>query len=221
MNQIFYEEEELINIATGVRVSISNIKQFQMPYSIIYPEDFYFKYISKYKSDIMKFLPFSYMGFKHSHRDTYIHFSTLDNLINIQKSGVLKKEFANENGSLGAAIYTYPLKSGMYFYNKNLKDSGFLIFETEAEHVHITQTDDSPLCIGEADFFCDEISIENSKILTYEEMEYMSKKFFDWKEAQKHYFGLEVIENADYKSMYQILEHYNYDFHNMKKGTSI
>lgn len=211
MDKIIFEKEELRQIAIGVRTSILTMLNEKTDYSCSIDENTYWNYIAKYKSEIMKFLPVSYLCFKHKHKDTYIHCATLDTLNKIIKDGCLKKEKSSEMCSLGSAIYTYPLRSGMYFY-KNHPNIGFLVFDAEETHYHIVQTDDVPNCIGEADFFCDELKIENPRILTYKQIDCMSKKFFDWDYAKKNYFGLLTEENATYESMYDILEYYNYNY---------
>lgn len=212
MKNIIFTEEELYSIARGTRICTNILMKEPTPYSCSIEEDLYWKYISKYKSEIIRFLPINYLCMKHKHRDTYIHFSSLENLYKIMDDGVLKKNKSNDICTLGSAIYTYPLRSGMYFYNHNLKDKGFLVFDAEETHYHIVQTDDTPTCIGEADFLCDELKIENSRILTLNEISQMSEKFFDWDYAKKNYFGLDCKESATYKSMYDTIEYYNYNY---------
>ena len=140
MENIILTQDELREIQLGVRVAILEDKKKETPFACAIDEDLYFKYIAKIKEKVMSFLPFSYLGFRHTHKDTYIHFASKERLELIMSLGYLTNEYSDENCTLGKAIYTYPLHSGMFFYNKNVKNGMFMIFDAEAEHVHITQT---------------------------------------------------------------------------------
>lgn len=215
METIIYEKETLKNIAIGVRVCVNSMIENSTPYSCSIKEDEYWQYVSNYKSEIINFLPVNYLCMKHQHKDTYIHCADLDILHKIIEEGCLKRENSSELCTLGPAIYTYPLRSGMFFY-KNTLNSEFLVFDADNIHYHIVQTDDTPCCIGEANFLCDELKIENPRILTYSEIEKMSKDFFDGEYAKQNYFGLNCEENAtNQNKLFKIIEHYNYSIKKM------
>lgn len=202
-------DEEFRKLTSGTRIAITSMLDNKTPYGCSIDFDTYWEYIAKYKDGIIRFLPVCYICMKHTHKDTYIHFAKREVLEQIIKDSYLSNELSTDECTLGKAIYTYPLRSGMFFYNSNIKDGAFLVFEAEAEHHHIVQTDDTPYGIGEADFLCEKLYIENPRIMTYEEIQEMSKKFFDWEYAKHNYFGLVTEENADYENMYSIIEKFN------------
>ncbi len=212
---ITYRQREFWDIASGVRMCINRIAEHGLdPYSLFLPEDNYWRYIARYKNEVMKFMNVSYMGFRHAHKDMYLHATTKGRAEKIISEGVLRVSGSNEDNTLGKAVYTYPLRSGIYF-NGLRKNDVVILFESEAEHVHITQTDDTPCCIGEADFFSD-INVINPKIISMDETETLSKKEFDWEKAQKDYYGIDVPEKADYSNFMDILAHYNEDYKPIK-----
>lgn len=206
---IIYTNEELHAISVGTRICVSEmLDKGKTPFSFFLNEDDYWKYIAKYKCDIIRFLPIDYLGFRHKHRDTYFHYASEAKLQKILKAGKLSLEMSHDEDSVGKAVYTYPMKSGMFFVGR--RDIGkILMFDAEEEHCHITQTNDTPYCIGEADFFSD-VQILNLRIITIEEAEKLSRETFEWETAQKRYYGVDVPENADYDSFQNVLEHYNY-----------
>lgn len=208
---IVYEKQELYDISAGVRICIGEMMEGnRTPYSLFLDCQKYFDYISQYKCDIIRFLPINYLGFKHKHRDTYLHYATEERLQQIVKEGVLRMDLSDDICSVGKAVYTYPLNSGMFFVGR--RESGsILLFEAEEEHCHITQTDDTPCCIGEADFYSD-VKILNPRIITIEEAEKLSKECFKWETAQKSYYGLDIMEDATYETFMDVVEHYNYDY---------
>lgn len=212
-NDFIYTQEEMRELTAGCRIACDYLMRYKTPYSLFLEDKTYFEYIMKYKSDIIRFLPIDYMGFKHKHMDSYIHFSRNSDIEKILKEGYLRVDNSNEINSVGKAVYTYPLKSGIFFGN-NDSDSSFLVFESEQEHCHITQTNDTPCCIGEADFFSD-VKLINPRVFTFNEINDIIKDNFNWKNAQKEYYGIDVIEDATYDTFLNVLEHYNDDFHHM------
>ncbi len=213
---IVYTKNELRSIASGVRICINELLEGKTPYSLFVKGDLYWEYVSKYKCDIMQFLPINYLGFKHKHRDTYFHYASEEKLQKIIKEGKLSLDMSNDFDSVGKAVYTYPMKSGIFFIGRQ-KNGKILMFEAEEEHCHITQTDDTPCCIGEADFFSD-VKILNPRIITIEEAEELSRKEFNWETAQKQYYGIDVEESADYDTFMDVVEHYNYDYMPIQKN---
>lgn len=208
---IVYEKKELWKISGGVRTCINSMLEGnRTPYSLFLEQDKYWEYVSEYKCDIIRFLPVNYLGFKHKHRDTYMHYATEEKLQQIMKDGILRMDLSDDICSVGKAVYTYPLKSGMYFLGRR-NEGAIMIFEAEEEHCHITQTDDTPCCIGEADFYSD-VKLLNPRIVMIEEAEKLSRDSFDWEKAQKAYYGLDVIEDANYDTFADVVEHYNYDY---------
>ena len=208
---IIYTKEELRGLAIGVRTCITDmLNNGKTPYSFFLEENAYWNYVSKYKCDVIRFLPIDYLGFKHKHRDTYFHYADERKLQKIIKEGKLSLEMSHDEDSVGKAVYTYPMKSGMFFVGRQNRGK-ILMFEAEEEHCHITQTNDTPYCIGEADFFSD-VKLLNPRIITVEEAEELSRKEFNWEIAQKEYYGIDVLEDADYDSFQDVLEHYNYDY---------
>lgn len=178
------------NLHTGVRIAIAQSNARHAPYACIVSETQYNSYIRDYKSDIMPFLPVEYLGYTHQHVDTYIHFGKMDTLKTIVKNGYLTNEYSSSDNTIGKAIYTYPLRSLMYFYN-DIEDYGFLVFKTDAKHVHLVQTDDGVYGCGEANFLEDKVYIQEPRILTSEpEMDKLSQEVFDWELAKTHYYGL-------------------------------
>jgi len=216
--KICYSKKELKEIQLGVNSCIKNLIKKQTPFSISIKAVDYFDYVAKYKSEIINFLPFSYLTFYHRHKDTYVHFGELKTLKKIVKEGYLTNEYSDDFATLGKGIYTFPLKSGMFFYNNRVKDYGFLIFETDAEHNHIVQTDDTSYAIGESDFLCKKIKIENPRIITsLKEMEDLSKENFDWELARREYYGLVSNDMATLENMWDIIDYYNDNYKPMKK----
>lgn len=179
----------------------------KFPFSCILDEEIYWKYISKYKKDIINFLPVDYLGYKHNYSDCYIHSSSERNLSKIIKDGYISNQFSSDNCSLGKSIYTYPFNSGMHWFGQKT-DVKFLIFETDCEHIHITQTVDSGNCFGVSVFFQDKVFVKNPKIVTKEQLDEISENNFDWKKAQQ-YFGVKSGENITYNNLISIFEKFN------------
>lgn len=185
-----FTNKQYQNLITGVRIATLSALQKPMPYACIVSEKQYNDYIRDYKAKIMPFLPFSYLGYEHTHPDIYVHFAPISVLQKIIQNGYLTNAFANEENTIGKAIYTYPLSSMMYFYQE-LHPYGFLIFKADAPHVHLVQSDDGVYGLGEADFFTDKLWIQDPILISsVEEMEKLSIEQFDWEKAKTHYYGL-------------------------------
>lgn len=201
------------NLAKGVRIAVLAALKKPNPHLCIITEYLYKKYVRSYKAEIIKFLPFSYLGYTHKHPDRYVHFGPIKTLKKIIEDGYLISSPANEDATVGEAVYTYPLRSMMYFY-QDRKDYGFLVFEADVPHVHIVQTDDGIFGLGEADFFEEKVWIENPVLITsVEEMERLSEKEFWWEKAQTHYYGLpyncDLQKPENTEQLLDILEWFN------------
>ena len=208
---MYNSEDEFKLLQIAVKLCCSAMLKEVMHNSCFVEESIYFDWVAERKSEVIKFLPVDYLGFKHKHKDTYVHFSTVNTLKRIVKCGYLTKEFSCDSNSVGKAVYIYPLGSGIYFSNDNFKeDYGFLVFELNETHYHITQTDSSVKGIGEADFFTDSLIITNPKILSYSEIKKLSNERFNWSIAWHDYFGLKSATDLRCKEeMCYILEKYN------------
>jgi hypothetical protein len=180
----------------------------QVPYACCVDERTYWNFITEYKADIIPYLPVDYLCIEHEHTDTYVHFAARVKLEKIIQQGYLTNEFSNEDNTIGKAVYTYPLKSGMYFYQDHIKDGAFLIFDATAPHCHIVQTNDTAYGIGEADFVTDKLEIQNPFIVNLEELKQLSREAFNWKYARRNYYGLNTDRNASYEGMYGIIDKY-------------
>lgn len=195
-------------VENGVR--ILNTRGEKIPYAISIDQKEYEQNIMAYKKDIITHINHCYICFSHTHKDTYVHFAPLDIINKIISDGYLIRE-EDEEGfkTLGSAIYTYPLKSGMFFYQEK-PDYGFLVFEAEEKHYHIVQTDDSPSVLGEADFLTEKLEIKNPRIIrTYEEMEKLSRDNFNWKNSCTNYYGIKTDIDATYDNFFDIVAKYN------------
>lgn len=197
------------NIQLGVRQCVIALMHKQVPYACCLDEKTYWSYVAEYKADIIPYLPINYLCVEHKHADTYVHFAAREKLEEIVRQGYLTDKFSSEDNTIGKAVYTYPLRSGMYFYHDRIKNGAFLIFDATSSHCHIVQTDDTAFGIGEADFVTDKLEIQNSSIVTLDELEQLSRKAFDWEYARKNYYGLNTDRNASYEGMYGIIDRYN------------
>lgn len=199
-------QHQFRNITTGVRIAVLAALRNPCAYACILSEDQYKESIRDYKQNIMQFLPFSYLGYEHTHEDLYVHFGPIPVLKQIQKDGYLTNTFSHEENTIGKAIYTYPLESLMYFYQAR-PDTGFLIFKTNAKHIHLTETDDVIYGIGEADFLEEKIPIQDSKIIAnVQEMEQLSKNMFNWEKAKTHYYGLPNVPITKPKNVEMLMD---------------
>lgn len=198
-------------VQNGVRMCYRKYEECKIPFGISLPKDIYMNYVMKNKSDIMRYLDVSYLCFKHRHTDKYIHFAPINVLKQIIATGKMSSRTSSEDNTIGKGIYTYPLKSGMYFCNGDVNNYGFIIFETDALHHHIVQTDDTPYAIGEADFLLDEIDVKVEPIIyTEKEIEEISREEFDWSYARDNYYGIpNYINHCDYDDLPKVIEMYN------------
>lgn len=206
-------EREKREITTGVRVAVNNLlKNKKIPYACAISQNDYWDYIAKYKSEISMYLPVNYICMMHKrHKDIYVHCSTKGNIEKIVKQGYLEARDADRTNSLGRAVYTFPLRSGMYFLPYNAEKFAWMVFQSDAPHVHIVQTDDTPCCIGEADFHQDKVYIGDDYQVIHDakEMERLCIDVFDWKYAKKEYFGIQENVDATYETFLDVLEVYN------------
>lgn len=210
MENIIISKKDMRDIRGGVRIAVSALMDgYDSNSCVSVDRELYHEYIEKHKSEIMQFLPVSYICIKEKHHDVYVHYSSEERIAQILKDGYLSIEHANEDCSVGEAIYTYPLESGMFFCGS--RESGhYLIFETDEEHHHIVQTDDTPYAVGEANFFCDKLYFKNAYVVrSYEEMEQLCKEKFDWSYAKKAYYGLTVEDEADHETFLDVVEKYH------------
>lgn len=201
-------ESNTLDIAKGVR-TLSRFGE-DILYAVSLQQNIYEEDIMKYKRDIIRYTNFENICFHHTHKDTYVHFAPIDAIKKILSDGYLiKKDDIDCLNALGSAIYTYPLKSGMFFYQAK-ENYAFLIFDAEEKHYHVVQTDDSPFAIGQSDFFVDKLKIENPRIVnTYEEMEKLSKENFDWEYASMNYYGIKTEAQVTYNNFFDIVAAYN------------
>lgn len=84
-----FTNKQYQNLITGVRIATLSALQKPMPYACIVSEKQYNDYIRDYKAKIMPFLPFSYLGYEHTHPDIYVHFAPISVLQKIIKDGYL------------------------------------------------------------------------------------------------------------------------------------
>lgn len=174
----------------------------KVPYTFALDRDTYNKY---YSSIMFRASGESYVGVKEKHKDMYIHYvKDLDTVTNIINEHKLK--VSGEDNCMGAAVYTYPVKSGRY-----IPDYYGIIFTTSDKHVHIFDSEDSNHSIGECNFLND-IVLETFTILTEDKVKDWIRMNWDSTDNLNHYYG---IDNSKEKiSIEDLPEYIDYHRHN-------
>lgn len=167
----------------------------ELPYAVSFNDKEYFSNVCWFRNDIPAMLGVDYTTYFHRHEDYYVHTTSEKIARDIMVEGYIDRDYFNEDGSVGRAIYTFPAKSGRCYLNEDLV---VLLFKTSSPHFHIVGSNESIHCLGESVFIEDRIYIDDCKILSKEDYKIYISDNFDYTESLIHYFGISKEEISEY-----------------------
>lgn len=175
-------------------INICQKSEEKLPYSIVVNETEYFKNISRFRNEICAILPKDILAYYHQHKDVYLHTTSKQCAEEILSSGVLELEKFSEDGTVGRAIYTFPMKSGRCIAGE---DDVIIIFESDAKHYHLVGVDDQLNAFGECVLLEDILQVKNAKVMNMSEYLEMTKALVLNGTDLRHYFGINEIEQKE------------------------
>ena len=173
-----------------------------VPYSCCFNEQEYWDRVANHKKEVLRESNQCYLVLKHKHHDFYIHATKSENVDSILSSGYLIAD-DNKFNALGKAVYTFPLMSGRF--DCSSEDLSYIVFESNEEHFHIVETDDSDHELGESDFLVDKLKIINPSVFNFDEITRISRKYFNSKGVLRNYFGIDSNVRVEYDDLCKIV----------------